>query len=71
MRKACDIGSRAMNAMISKCRGISNENEIVGRLEVEIRNRGAAYSAYPPVVAAGSRANIIHYLDANQVIFLV
>ncbi|KIH60489.1 hypothetical protein ANCDUO_09262 [Ancylostoma duodenale] len=22
--------------------------------------------AYPPVVAAGARANIIHYLEANQ-----
>uniref|UniRef100_A0A1I7XP01 Peptidase_M24 domain-containing protein n=1 Tax=Heterorhabditis bacteriophora TaxID=37862 RepID=A0A1I7XP01_HETBA len=30
--------------------------------------RGADMLSYPPVVAAGDRANTIHYLDANQTI---
>jgi Xaa-Pro aminopeptidase len=30
--------------------------------------RGAEYLAYPPVVAGGDRANIIHYISNNQVV---
>lgn len=71
MRRTCYIGAQSMNAMIAKSRGASNENEIVGRLELEVRRRGAAGLAYPPVVAAGNRANIIHYLDANKVLFFL
>ncbi|VDM42376.1 unnamed protein product [Toxocara canis] len=67
MRATCDIGARAMSAMIARSMGVRNENEIVGRLEMESRRRGAAHLAYPPVVAAAHRANIIHYLDSNQV----
>ncbi|CAG9534926.1 unnamed protein product [Cercopithifilaria johnstoni] len=68
MRQTCCIGAQSMNAMIARSRGVCNENEIVGRLELEVRRRGAANLAYPPVVAAGNRANIIHYLDANKAI---
>ncbi|VDN03881.1 unnamed protein product [Thelazia callipaeda] len=66
MRRTCKIGAESMNAVIARSRGVANENEIVGRLELEVRRRGAASLAYPPVVAAGNRANIIHYLDANK-----
>ncbi|KAL3998679.1 Metallopeptidase M24 family protein [Acanthocheilonema viteae] len=68
MRQTCFIGAQSMNAMIARSRGVTNENEIVGRLELEVRRRGAAGLAYPPVVAAGNRANIIHYLDANKAV---
>uniref|UniRef100_F1L497 Xaa-Pro aminopeptidase 3 n=1 Tax=Ascaris suum TaxID=6253 RepID=F1L497_ASCSU len=66
MRATCDVGGRAMNAMIARSKGVRNENEIVGRLEMESRRRGAAWLAYPPVVAAANRANTIHYLDSSQ-----
>ncbi|MFH4977845.1 hypothetical protein AB6A40_004554 [Gnathostoma spinigerum] len=68
MRTTCSIGSRAMNAMMTNCRHVTNENEIVGRLEYEMRSRGASALAYPPVVAAGNRANTIHYLNSNGTI---
>ncbi|KAM3720672.1 Xaa-Pro aminopeptidase [Dirofilaria immitis] len=68
MRRTCSIGAESMNAVIGRSRGANNENEIVGQLELEVRRRGAACLAYPPVVAAGNRANIIHYLDANKAI---
>ena len=57
-----------MNAAISKTRGFVSENAVVGLLEYEARRRGAEMLAYPPVVAAGNRANTIHYLDANRTI---
>lgn len=56
-----------MDATISDSKRIPNESHIVGRLEYEVRRRGANYLAYPPVVAAGNRANIIHYIASNQV----
>ncbi|VDM59598.1 unnamed protein product [Angiostrongylus costaricensis] len=51
---------------IAGCRGFENESAIVGLLEFEARRRGVKMLAYPPVIAAGERANTIHYLDANQ-----
>lgn len=30
---------------------------------------GAEYLAYPPVVAGGDRATIIHYVNNNQKVF--
>ena len=37
-------------------------------MEFESRIRGGQQLAYPPVVAAGDRANIIHYMQADQVL---
>uniref|UniRef100_A0A7E4WD97 Peptidase_M24 domain-containing protein n=1 Tax=Panagrellus redivivus TaxID=6233 RepID=A0A7E4WD97_PANRE len=66
MRATCQIGSAAMNATIKESRAVPNEAFISGRLEYEYRRRGAAGSAYVPVVAAGERANTIHYIDGDQ-----
>lgn len=30
--------------------------------------KGAEFLAYPPVVAAGERATIIHYINNNQIV---
>ncbi|KAK0408987.1 hypothetical protein QR680_004278 [Steinernema hermaphroditum] len=65
MRKTCLIGAQAMNAMIRDSKDVKLENQIIGQLEFEVRRRGAAALAYPPVVAAGNRANTIHYIDSN------
>lgn len=37
-------------------------------VDYECRIRGASYLAYPPVVAGGKRANIIHYINNNQIV---
>ncbi|ETN81502.1 peptidase, M24 family [Necator americanus] len=55
-----------VSSTIAGCRGFESEAAIVGLLEFEGRRRGAEMLAYPPVVAAGARANIIHYLEANH-----
>lgn len=67
MRQTCSIGSKAINSTIQNSKFVSNESTIVGRLEYEIRRREGNYLAYPPVVAAGNRANTIHYIDSNRV----
>uniref|UniRef100_A0A0K0EK39 AMP_N domain-containing protein n=1 Tax=Strongyloides stercoralis TaxID=6248 RepID=A0A0K0EK39_STRER len=66
VRKSCEIGSFAMNSVIKKGCSINHENTFVGLLEYEMRRRGGDCLAYPPVIGAGERANIIHYLDANK-----
>lgn len=37
-------------------------------MDYECRIRGANYLAYPPVIAGGNRANIIHYINNNQIV---
>uniref|UniRef100_A0A0K0FSJ4 Probable Xaa-Pro aminopeptidase 3 (inferred by orthology to a human protein) n=1 Tax=Strongyloides venezuelensis TaxID=75913 RepID=A0A0K0FSJ4_STRVS len=66
IRKTCEIGSSSMNSVIKKATNINHENVFVGLLEYEMRRRGGDCLAYPPVVGAGERSNIIHYLDANK-----
>ncbi|EYC13028.1 hypothetical protein Y032_0045g1225 [Ancylostoma ceylanicum] len=66
MRDVCKLGSEMVSSTIAGCRGFETEAAIVGLLEFEARRRGADMLAYPPVVAAGARANIIHYLEGNQ-----
>lgn len=66
MRDVCTLGSKVVVSTIAGCRGFENESAIVGLLEFEARRRGAKMLAYPPVIAAGERANTIHYLDANR-----
>ncbi|KAK6057345.1 aminopeptidase P domain protein [Cooperia oncophora] len=66
MRDVCTIGSQVVTSTIAGCRGFDSEAAIGGLLEFEAKRRGAEMLAYPPVIAAGQRANTIHYLDANQ-----
>lgn len=47
--------------------GIS-EHQLFAKIDYECRMRGAEYLAYPPVVAGGDRATIIHYINNNQIV---
>ncbi|KAI8797923.1 Xaa-Pro aminopeptidase 3 isoform X1 [Biomphalaria glabrata] len=46
----------------------ANEAHLWAKMDFECRMRGAEFLAYPPVVAGGPRANVIHYITNNQVI---
>jgi Xaa-Pro aminopeptidase len=64
--KAALISSHAFKAaMVATKPGIS-EAHIEAVLEFEARLRGAQRLSYPPVVAGGNRASIIHYVLNNQ-----
>lgn len=43
-----------------------NEHQIFARLDYECRMEGAEMLAYPPVIAGGNRATVIHYINNNQ-----
>lgn len=44
-----------------------SEHMINARVDFYCRMDGAQFLAYPPVVAAGQNANVIHYINNTQV----
>ncbi|KAF5276102.1 hypothetical protein FQR65_LT16488 [Abscondita terminalis] len=68
MQKSCDIASDAISRTIAFSRPGITEHQIFANVEYECKMQGAEYLAYPPVVAGGNRANIIHYINNNQVV---
>lgn len=74
MEKAGSIGATSFAAAVAESveeagRGRAVAESAVGsRVELESRRQGALGLAYPPVVAAGNRANTIHYLANDQIV---
>lgn len=68
MKKSCEIASEAIIDTIKTSFPGMNEHQINAKVDYECRMKGAQYLAYPPVVAGGRRANIIHYITNNQVV---
>lgn len=72
MRKSAQIASEAFSSAINfSSRNIQrnipvSEHQIWAKIDYECRIRGADRLAYPPVVASGSRANIIHYVHNSN-----
>lgn len=69
MNRAGEIASAGLIETMKFTRPGVEENFLIAKMDFECRIRGAERLAYPPVVAGGERANIIHYLNADQVIF--
>lgn len=44
------------------------ESHLQTVMEYECRLQGAERLAYPPVVASGNRASVLHYINNTQVI---
>lgn len=68
MRKSCEIVSAAISKTIEVSRPKMSEHQLFATVDYECRMNGAEFLAYPPVVAAGNNANIIHYINNNQII---
>lgn len=68
MQRACDITAEAFRETISCARPGISENQLYAKIDFECKMRGAELLAYPPVVAGGGRATIIHYINNNQVV---
>lgn len=68
MRKSCEIASAAIRKTIQSSKPGMSEHQLFATVDYECRMRGAEYLAYPPVVAAGTNANVIHYISNNQII---
>ncbi|KAF2369213.1 Peptidase M24 [Trinorchestia longiramus] len=68
MRRACRLSAEAMRDTMAWTRAGMSEHQLFARVDYESRMKGACHLAYPPVVAGGNRANIIHYINNNQII---
>lgn len=68
MQKSCDIAGKAIEDTIAFSSAGINESQIFAKVDYECRMNGAQYLAYPPVIAGGNRANIIHYINNNQIV---
>ncbi|XP_050293898.1 xaa-Pro aminopeptidase 3-like isoform X2 [Anthonomus grandis grandis] len=69
MQRSCDIASKAFIETMSYSRPGIGENQLFAKVDYECRVRGAEILAYPPVVAGGTRATTIHYINNNQLVF--
>lgn len=68
MRKSCDIASESINTtMLKSYPGIS-EHQIFAEVDYQCRMKNASFLAYPPVVAGGTRATTIHYINNSQIV---
>ena len=66
MKETCKISSNSILSVMKKCRSPISEHELFAMVDYQSRMQGAEHLAYPPVIAGGSRANIIHYINNNQ-----
>lgn len=66
LRRAGRIGAESMIETMRFSKPGIVENVLGAKMDLECRLRGADHLAYPPVIAGGARANIIHYLNNDQ-----
>lgn len=60
--------SKKLCKFLRFCFAVAGDSEhfINARVDFHCRMKGAQFLAYPPVVAAGNNANIIHYINNTQ-----
>jgi len=70
MRKSCEIAASSIRTtMASTLTGWKSEAEAFATVDYHCRMAGASYLAYPPVVAAGDHATVIHYTANSPIPF--
>lgn len=68
MRRAADIASAGHARAMRNCRPGMAEYELEAELTHEFRRRGADGHAYSPIVAGGTNACILHYVDNRRLL---
>lgn len=67
IQKACDITEKGFRRLLSFIKPGVAEYEIEAELAHEfLRNRSKGF-AYTPIIASGKNANVLHYIENNQV----
>ena len=66
MRRAADIASAGHASAMRACRPGLAEYALEAELSYEFRQRGADGHAYSPIVAGGTNACVLHYVDNNK-----
>ncbi|XP_017141064.1 xaa-Pro aminopeptidase 3-like [Drosophila miranda] len=68
MRRTCQIAAQSINEVMAETRPGQSEHHLFASVDFKCRQRNASFLAYPPVVAAGRNATIIHYVDNSQLL---
>ncbi len=66
IQKAVDITIDGFKSSLSKLGTLKNEYEIEAILDYKFKSLGASGHAYDPIVAGGSNACTLHYVNNNQ-----
>lgn len=65
MKRAARVSCAAHRRAMGACRPGRKEYEIEAELVYEFRRGGSQYPAYPPIVASGANACVLHYIENN------
>ncbi|KAL6069555.1 Xaa-Pro aminopeptidase [Balamuthia mandrillaris] len=68
MRRSTHISAQAFKEVMKDTKPGMTENVIEAMMEYEVRKRGALRLAYPPVIASGEHANILHYIANDDIL---
>lgn len=68
LRQSCAIACAGHVRAMRQVRGGMAEYELEAELSYEFRRRGADAHAYPPIVASGVSACILHYTENNRLL---
>jgi len=66
IKKAGEITGKGFSRVLKNLKPGAMEYEIEAKLTYEFISNGAAGHAYPPVVASGANACVLHYIDNNK-----
>ena len=66
-KKACEITRDAFVRILKFVKPGAAEYEIEAEITHEFLKQRATGNAYSPIIASGSNANVLHYIDNNQV----
>eukprot|EP00096_Caligus_rogercresseyi_P013873 TRINITY_DN6467_c0_g1_i1.p1 TRINITY_DN6467_c0_g1~~TRINITY_DN6467_c0_g1_i1.p1 ORF type:complete len:473 (-),score=64.06 TRINITY_DN6467_c0_g1_i1:215-1633(-) len=67
MRTSATIASHAISKTMQATPSLESESDLFASVDYYTRiNNGSNFLAYPPVVASGKNANIIHYIANNS-----
>ena len=67
IQKACDITNDAFQRVLKFIKPGVMEYEIEAEVIHEFIRQGGTGHAYTPIIASGENANILHYIDNNQI----
>ena len=68
MQRAADIAAAGHARAMARCRPGLAEYELEAELTYEFRRRGASSHAYPPIVAGGANACVLHYVENDKLL---
>jgi Xaa-Pro aminopeptidase len=66
LKRTAEISNQAFRATMSATKAGMSEAHLEAIMEFHVRLHGAQRLAYPPVVASGNNANVIHYVRNNS-----